>query len=133
LKRYLLDSNHLSAYLDLQPVVTQRIDTAILAGHRFGICLPVLCEYRGGIRVSQRYRRNLARLKGALSYWRLWPIDDPTVTEFADIYRELRAAGRMIEQFDLLIAAVVRQHNLILLTADQDFQNVTNIRIANWL
>ena len=133
MKRYLLDTNHLSAYLDLQPVVVQRIDAAILSGHRFGICFPVLCEYRGGIRVGRRYRRNLTRLKAAFSFLRLWPIDESTVDEFADIYRELSAAGRMIGQFDLLIASVVRQHKLILLTADQDFQNVSGIRIENWL
>jgi predicted nucleic acid-binding protein len=74
--RYLLDTNHLSAYLDRQPVLMQRINTALRAGDRFGICLPVLCEYRAGIRLGRRYRQNLARLQAALAIFRLWPTDE---------------------------------------------------------
>jgi predicted nucleic acid-binding protein len=61
--RHLLDTNHLSAYLDRQPALEQKIDAGFRAGHRFGICLPVLCEYRAGIRMSRRFRQNLARLQ----------------------------------------------------------------------
>ena len=56
MNRYLLDTNHLSAYLDRQPQIEQRIDASLQAGHRFGICLPVLCEYRSGIRAGTRFK-----------------------------------------------------------------------------
>jgi len=128
-----LDTNHLSAYLDRQPALEQRIDAGLRAGDRFGICLPVLCEYRAGIRLSRRYRQNLARLQAALALLRLWPTDEQTAAEFAELFQELRSAGRMLSQFDLLIAAVARQHKLILLTADQDFQAVSRVKIENWL
>ena len=105
MNRYLLDTNHLSAYLDRQPALEQRIDAALRAGDRFGICLPVLCEYRAGIRLSRRYRQNLARLRAALAVFRLWPTDEQTAAEFAKLFQELRSAGRMLAQFDLLIGA----------------------------
>src|SRR5216684_2996978 len=133
MNRYLLDTNHLSAYLDRHPVLQPRVDAALRGGDRFGICLPVHCEYRAGIRVSRRYRQNLARFQAALSVFRLWPTDEQTAVEFAEIFRELRAAGQMLSEFDLLIAAVARQHKLTLLTADQDFQPVKQLRIENWL
>jgi predicted nucleic acid-binding protein len=95
--------------------------------------LPVLCEYRAGIRLSKRYRQNLARLQSALGVFRLWPSDDQSAVEFAAIFQELHAAGRMLSQFDLLIAAITRQLKLTLLSADQDFQPVKNLRIENWL
>jgi tRNA(fMet)-specific endonuclease VapC len=132
-KRYLLDTNHLSAYLDRQAVLEQRIDELLRAGDRFGICLPVLCKYRAGIRLGRRYQQNLRRLQAALSVLRLWPVDEETAIEFADIYRELRTSGQMMSQFDLLIAALARQHGLTLLTADQDFQRVNQLRTENWL
>ena len=132
MNRHLLDTNHLSAYLDRQPALEQRIDARLRAGDRFGICLPVLCEYRAGIRLSRRYRQNLARLQAALALFRLWPTEQ-TSAEFAELFQELRSAGRMLSQFDLLIAAVARQHKLILLSADQDFQAVSRVRIENWL
>jgi len=132
LNKYLLDTNHLSAYLDREPAVERRVDDGLRSGDRFGICLPVLCEYRAGIRLSRRYRQNLARLQAALGILRIWPADESTAEEFAELFQELRAAGRMLSQFDLLIAAVARQYQLTLLTADQDFQPVGGLKIENW-
>jgi predicted nucleic acid-binding protein len=85
-KRYLLDTNHLSAYLDRHPVLQPRVDAALRSGDRIGICLPVHCEYRAGIRVSRRHRQNLARLQAALALFRVWPTDVGSVVEFADIF-----------------------------------------------
>jgi predicted nucleic acid-binding protein len=133
LNRYLLDTNHLSAYLDRHPVLQPRVDAGLRGGDRFGICLPIHCEYRAGIRLSRRYRPNLARFQAALGIFRLWPTDEDTAAEFAELFRELRATGRMLSQFDLLIAAVARQYKLILLTADQDFQPVSRLQTENWL
>ena len=75
----------------------------------------------------------MARLQAALAVFRLWPADEQTAAEFAELFHELRSAGRMLSQFDLLIAAVARQFKLTLLTADQDFQPVSQLRIENWL
>ena len=133
MNRYLLDTNHLSAYLDRQPALTQRVEAALRAGDRLGICLPVLCECRAGIRLGRRYQQNLARLRTALAIFRLWPTDEQTAGEFAVLFQELRSTGRVLSQFDLLIAAVARQYGLTLLTADQDFQPVGRFHIENWL
>jgi predicted nucleic acid-binding protein len=133
MNRYLLDTNHLSAYLDRRAPLEQRIDDALRAGDRVGLCLPVLCEYRAGIRPGRRYQRNLSRLYAALGILRLWPIDEETAAEFAELFRELRSAGRVMSQFDLLIAALARQRGLILLTADQDFRPVTRLQVEDWL
>ncbi len=133
MNRYLLDTNHLSAYLDRQEKIEQRVDAALGSGDRLGICLPVLCEYRAGIRVGRRFQRNLARLQAALSILRVWPVDQQTAIEFAELFRELRATGQMLSQFDLLIAAVARQYRLVLLTADHDFRRVPRLKIENWL
>jgi tRNA(fMet)-specific endonuclease VapC len=131
LNRHLLDTNHLSAYLDRRVALEQKIDAGLRAGDRYGICLPVLCEYRAGIRLGRRYRQNLSRLQAALGLLRLWPIDEQTAAEFAELFLELRFAGRTLSQFDLLIAALARQHKLILLTADQDFRAVNRLTIEN--
>ena len=133
MNRYLLDTNHLSAFLDRRPALEQRIDAGLRAGDRFGVCLPVLCEYRAGIRLSRRFQQNLTRLQAALAVVRLWPTDEQTAVEFAQLFQELRSAGRVLSQFDLLIAALARQHKLILLTADQDFQPVIRLKVENWL
>jgi predicted nucleic acid-binding protein len=130
---YLLDTNHLSAYLDRHPTLEQKVDGCLRSGGRVGICLPVLCEYRAGIRISRKYQKNLSRLQAALNIFRLWPVGQETAEEFANIFRELRTAGKMMSQFDLLIAAVARQYGLTVLTADRDFAVVSNLEVENWL
>jgi hypothetical protein len=47
--------------------------------------------------------------------------------------RSCATGGKMLSQFDLLIAAVARQQKLTLLTADRDFQPVTDLKVKNWL
>jgi tRNA(fMet)-specific endonuclease VapC len=131
--RYLLDTNHLSAYADRNRLVEERIDSAVLMGDRFGITLPVLCEYRAGIAAGRRFQRNLARLTSAMRMLRIWPLDEQTAAEFGTLFRDLRQVGRMLSSFDLLIAASARQHDLTLLTADNDFQVVPHLRRENWL
>jgi len=39
----------------------------------------------------------------------------------------------MLSQFDLLIAAVARQHKLVLLTGDKDFAGVSGVKVESWL
>ena len=95
--------------------------------------MPVLCEYRAGIRLGRRFQRNLARLQAALSVLRLWPVDEQSAAEFAELFQELRVSGKMLGQFDLLIAAVARQYRLVLLSADTDFDRVRRLKIENWL
>jgi tRNA(fMet)-specific endonuclease VapC len=131
--RYLLDTNHLSAYVDRNRVLESRIDSAVLIGDRFGITLPVLCEYRAGIAAGTRFQRNLARLNNAMKMLRIWPVDVQTAAEFGTLFRDLRQIGRVLSSFDLLIAASARQHDLTLLTADNDFLAVPRLRQENWL
>jgi tRNA(fMet)-specific endonuclease VapC len=130
--RYLLDTNHLSAYCDAASV-ERRIDDAVKQGHRFGLTIPVLCEYRSGIAAGKRHKKNLARLEKSLGGFRIWPVDNDTTIEFAQIATELRAIGRVLSPFDVLIAASARQLDLILLSADRDFDAVSRLKVENWL
>jgi len=54
------------------------------------------------------------------------------VGEAAKIYRELRDKGRMIGEFDILIAAIVRFNDETLVTRDGDFKAVRGIKLMNW-
>jgi predicted nucleic acid-binding protein len=60
-------------------------------------------------------------------------MDVETSTVFAELFQECRSQGRVLSQFDLTIAAVARQHDLILLTADQDFHRIVSLKWENWL
>jgi predicted nucleic acid-binding protein len=110
-----------------------RVDDALLSRHRFGVCLPVLCEYEAGLRKSKRAKQNLSRLNKARRVFKFWPTGPTTATEFAELAMDLRRIGHVLATMDHLIAAIARQHDLPLLTADGDFTSVPALRVENWL
>jgi predicted nucleic acid-binding protein len=73
------------------------------------------------------------RLEGLLQVVRIWPVDLEIAERYGQIYHELQKAGRALSQVDIMLAALSRHSNLILLTSDLDFQAVPDIRTENWL
>ena len=133
MQRFLLDSNHLSKAIDPNGLVARRIVAAQLDGHRVGVCLPVLCELEAGVRFVSRplpYRKSLDQL---LMRVRVWPMDVPTTKLYGDLFAELRSKGRVLSSVDMMIAALARQFDCIVLTADRDFDAVSDLVVENWL
>lgn len=129
---YLLDCNHLSAALRKVLKVRDRIHRARRAGHRFISCYPVLCELEVGIQQTAKpdeYRRRLSQL---LRHLRMWPLDAETTRLYGAVYIELRRQGRALSQVDLMLAALARQHKLIVLSTDRDFEALPDLTIENW-
>jgi hypothetical protein len=82
----------------------------------------------------------------ALGFSEIWPASQPQwrSSDFGlPITRQplnletcsqnLRRQGLVLSQFDILIASLARQHQLTLLTADQDFQGIARLSVENWL
>ena len=49
------------------------------------------------------------------------------------VYIELRRHGRALSQVDMVLAALARQHKLVVLTTDRDFEALTDLRVENWV
>jgi predicted nucleic acid-binding protein len=114
-----LDANR---YTDLMRGVTEAVE---VIGKARAVYIPfvVLAELRCGARLSARPQRNESVLAEFLSRERvqvLWP-DDGTTRVYADLFLEIRRAGRPIPSNDLWIAALCIQHGLILCTRDKHF------------
>jgi tRNA(fMet)-specific endonuclease VapC len=129
---YLLDCNHLSAALRKVSPVRERIHQGRRAGHRFLSCYPVLCELEVGIQQTPKPEENRRRLLQLLRQVRLWPLDAETTRLYGTVYLELRRQGRALSQVDMMLAALARQYNLTVLTTDQDFGILTDLRLENW-
>jgi tRNA(fMet)-specific endonuclease VapC len=129
---YLLDCNHLSAALRKVSPARARIHHARRAGHRFISCYPVLCELEVGIQQTPKPEENRRRLAQLLRNVRLWPLDSDTTRLYGAVYIELRRLGRVLSQVDMVLAALARQHKLIVLTTDRDFEALMDLRVENW-
>ena len=130
---YLLDTNHLGHAVRPGSVVRRRLGELRGIGSRVGTCVPVLCELEVGIeqvREPDVYRRNLERV---LRQVRVWPLDLATCRIYGEIYNDLRRRGRVLSQVDVMLAALTRQMQLTLVTADQDFAALPDVKTENWI
>ncbi len=130
---FLLDTNHLSAAVKPKSLVRQRIQRVREMGAWVGTCAPALCELEVGIlevRDLASYRSALAKLLAKL---RIWSLDTETARLYGEVYHELRRQGRVLSQVDMMLAALTRRMNLILLTSDRDFEALPDLSVENWL
>jgi predicted nucleic acid-binding protein len=72
-------------------------------------------------------------LQDLISELRIWPVDLSLITFFADIRSELKGKGRSMSQIDIMLAAIARQQNAVLLTTDRDFEALSDFKCENWV
>jgi len=133
MKRYLLDTNHIGEAIGRVSVVRDHIQQLHRQGIVIGTCAPALCELLVGVVLRKDAAKARQRLDRLLQVVRIWPIDVAIANRYAEVYHELRKAGRALSQVDILLAAMARHLNAILLTTDQDFQALPALQTENWL
>ena len=128
----LLDTNHLGLAVRKRSGVFSRLRSELQRGIRVGTCAPVLCEIAVGARnVSHpvKYRTSLTQV---LRMIRIWPITIETAWHYGDIERDLRRSGRVLSQVDMMLAALCRELDLVLVTTDKDFSALPWLKTENW-
>jgi tRNA(fMet)-specific endonuclease VapC len=102
------------------------------AADRLTVPFVVLAELRAGFAVGSAGRRNEAALTRFLASSRVEVhyADEQTTHHYASLFAQLRRQGTPIPTNDIWIAAVVLQHDLVLLTEDRHFSNLPQIARA---
>jgi tRNA(fMet)-specific endonuclease VapC len=92
----------------------------------------VLGELLGGFAAGSRAADNRRELEEFLDSPRVQVVTlgADTAERYASIYARLRAAGRPIPTNDLWIAASAMEHGARLLTADEHYQQVSEILLS---
>ena len=133
MNRYLLDSNHASPLVTLNHPLRRRVLHTIDTGDAFFIAIPVLTETVFGLSTLPRWIQNLtewAQLRQSIG---CFIPDEGDAHSAAELQLVLLKRGRRLATVDALIAAVALHHNLVLLTADRDFDPIPDLRRENWL
>ncbi len=121
----LIDTNVVISLFAGEPTVTEKLQkmSAVF------LCVPVLGELRYGAEASARAASNLARLDEFARRLTVLPCDTTTAKSYAEVKFELRKKGRPIPENDVWIAAIARQHELVLLTRDGHFQEIDRLEV----
>lgn len=75
MRRFLLDTNALSHFVNRRRGVAERIRDVRRRGDRIGTCEPVVAEMLYGLELSTTRDENILRLERGLSQVVCWPFD----------------------------------------------------------
>jgi len=97
------------------------------------LCSIVKAELLFGARHSQRVNANLQLLKRFFAPLASLPFDDRCAEEYGQIRADLAAQGKLIGPSDMLIAAIARANDAILVTHNtNEFCRIVGIRTEVW-
>lgn len=124
----ILDTNAVSAFAEGNPSVREKIAT------ESGPYLPVIVvgEYRFGLLEARDRQRRLAWLEQLTRHWTVLEISLDTAAAYAEIRQTLKERATPIPSNDVWIAALAREHNLSILSADPHFDSVPGVRRIRW-
>ena len=89
--------------------------------------------YHGAAR-SRNPAGSRAEVAALLSQVQVLPVDDVVAARFGELKAGLQAAGQVIADFDLLIAATALVHDLPLATHNiRDFTRIRGLRLDDWM
>jgi len=133
MRRYLLDSNAVNAFVNRRGSVTDRVREARLRGDRIGTCEPVVAELYYGLEFSSSREENLVRLEHGLSRIRSWPFDRAAARQYSRIAADLKKCGRPIQVVDMMTAAIAFSlGNCTVVSSDTDLTAVPGPTVENW-
>ena len=97
------------------------------------LCSIVKAELLFGARHSQQVESNLQLLTHFFAPLNSLSFDDRCAEEYGLIRADLSNQGKIIGPNDLLIAAIARAHDAVLITHNtKEFSRITGLRLEDW-
>lgn len=129
MRRYLLDTTIVSAYLFNIPYVVNLIAPWI-EHHEVATSVLVYAEVVEYLRSRSNFSRRLAELQALLKDIHPYTLSYPILEEYSAVRRALRTQGRgLIGDVDSFIAATALVRRLTIVTSDTDFQRVPGLSV----
>lgn len=124
----ILDTSALSAFIDGEPAVGE------ILGRQRRAALPVIVlgEFRYGIAGSRHRKAYEEWLQANLSTFELLTITEETTIPYASLRGALKRLDRPIPANDAWIAALALQHGLPILSRDERFDGLPDLRRIGW-
>ncbi len=124
---HLLDTNIIIAFYDRDPKVLNRITR-----HKIYIPSIVIGELWFGAEKSANKLSNQKQIEALIDHVTILPITEETSKHYGTIKNELKQKGKPIPENDIWISAIAREFSIVLVTRDQHFSNISDIRIETW-
>jgi tRNA(fMet)-specific endonuclease VapC len=130
--KYLLDTNVCIYLLKQNAKIMDKI--ASLSSSDLAISCFNLTELLYGAYNSEYIDKNLERVRYIENTIEVLPFNRTAIERYATIKTGLKKQGKLIDDFDILIAAVALSHKLTLVTNNEKhFERIPDLKIENWL
>jgi len=101
-------------------------------GARIATTIISAYELFKGADVSSRPERNMVKIQDLLANIEILDLTLQACQEASNIYREMIKTGRLMGEFDVLIAAIAKVNGEAILTRDKHFNRIEGLELANW-
>lgn len=130
MKYIALDTNAYSALQKGNAVVSEMVRKAT----DIGLPITVLGEIYYGIFDGNKTTENSSKLQKFLDVERVKVLhsDEKTAEIFGEIAKELKNLGKPMQQNDIWIAAICKQHGYTLVANDYGFKNIIGLTLVNF-
>ncbi len=128
----ILDTDILVALLKGASEAVSKIKSIEEQGDRISTTAITAYELFKGARISHKAQENLLQVGESLSALQILGLSYNAFEEASKIYLELRKAGTLIGEFDILIAGIAKTSNEVLVTRDEHFRLIKGIKLSKW-
>jgi len=126
--RYILDTNIISAWLEGDKQIADNIDNA----EAIYVPIIVIGELYYGAAFSTQILKNVNNIRRITSHYEILSLDEETTINYGNIKSSLRKKGKPIPENDIWIGAISLQHEITLVTRDNHFSEIEDIKIKSW-
>lgn len=128
----ILDTNICVRFLRGEESVVRRL---LDADENDDLRIPAMVEGElfYGVEKSERRDENREKVKALLAFLPVCHADDETMEKFGELKAKAEAAGRRVDDADVIIAATAMRHGALLVTGNtRHFSRFDGLEIEDW-
>ncbi len=127
-----LDTDILVSLLKGTSEASQKIRSLEEKGESISTTMITAYELLKGAYISSRPDENLGKVRDSISSLLVLELSLVACEEASKIYNHLRERGKLIGEFDVLIAAIARSYDDVLVTRDEHFKWIKGLKVMGW-
>ena len=126
----ILDTTVIVALLKGKTETLAQINKLLEKEDTLGITTITTYELLKGAALSAKQKENTQAVKEVMSNLQIFDLSPQACEEAAEIYSELENAGKIISEFNILIAAIAKTNNEAILTYDKHFKTIKGLHLT---
>jgi tRNA(fMet)-specific endonuclease VapC len=131
--KYLLDTNICIYWLNGENKIKDKFISTV-EKNEIGISIITLAELQYGAYNSTRVKENLIKIEDFANAMKIFIINKECTKMYAKIKSILKKDGKILDDFDILIAATALSNNCILVTNNiKHFDRIEGLVVENWM